>query len=73
MPTVTVINLSTGQEAVYVGLDAPHAVVAAYALLERKDAQTNGYETRYGHLPRRTKHGFWFINDWCAREAQTSH
>ena len=47
MPAVTVHNLDTQEELVYVDLTHAEAVRNAYAQVERRDGNTWEYERRY--------------------------
>ena len=49
--TTRVINLLTGAEYTY-SIPATEAVVAAYALYEKRDGNTWNYRKHYGHLLR---------------------
>lgn len=65
MPTITVLNLSTGEELTYSGIDARQAVIAAHAKQVAKNGNTWEYEARYGHLVQHGKHTV-SIGDYCA-------
>ena len=43
-------------------LTARTAVICAYAQFVRKDGNTADYERRYGHLVRKSRHG-WYLDD----------
>lgn len=64
---ITTLNLATGEERVYVGLDARRAVIAAHAQADKGDYNTWNYEHRYGGLPRVAPLGTWCLGDWAAR------
>lgn len=61
-----VYNASTGTEHSYT-LPPREAVLAAFSISTMGDANSWGWEKRFGHLVKRTVHG-WVAGDWFARE-----
>lgn len=70
-PWTTVFNASTGAEHSYT-LPPRKAVLAAFAISTMGDANSWGWEKRFGHLVKKTVHG-WVVGDWFAVEIDEQH